>query len=520
MTAGRVLAALVGFAAGAAVVVATLALELMARDLPVRGGLSDLQMQSVAVWVLESVPFLLAFAAAGMARPAVWGSSSVEGETTSAAAAPASTASAPDEPVAPPPPPPLADGATAPPPPPLPADLQSANVLGVALEPQGGADSRLRAMQELVKVLRANAARAAEDSRSKSEYLANMSAELRTPLNAIIGYAQRMLDEELGASEAEQSLHEVHQEARRLVVLLNNILDLSKIEVGNLSIVLEDVDLAQVVDEARVAVGGLLPPASSLIATIKAGARFARGDHMRVRQILVNLVTHVASPEPPERLEVMVEPATLPGLGAIAQGAVAVRVSDDRPLTRSQIENLFREYHESDVSEVALGLALGRKMAELMGGTLEVQSDASGSVFTLLLPSGFIEEAQVPARSTVALNERLSGLGLVLADHDPSASALARYLERAGLLVAHVRREPVLAALQEREPHIAVIDASIEGAWQAAEWAVEQGIKVVILSLRDEDVEQALQLGVAAFLARPVERPLVLATLERCLEEG
>src|SRR5688572_24946545 len=159
---GRARAALVGFAGGCVVVALALVAEATAAGVPVRGGLVELQQRSVVVWVVESLPFLLA--AAG------WVSAHRIGRTPAPAPVPASAPSATPPPVAPPP---------------VPDMLQSANLLGPA-----GEDARARALQELVKVLRDQVVHATAESRARSAYLATIGHDVRTPLHTIIGYAE------------------------------------------------------------------------------------------------------------------------------------------------------------------------------------------------------------------------------------------------------------------------------------------------------------------------------------------
>ncbi|HHO54305.1 MAG TPA: response regulator [Deltaproteobacteria bacterium] len=400
----------------------------------------------------------------------------------------------------------------------MPDTLQGANLLGSA-----GTDHRVRALQELVRVLKENATRSAEESRAKSSYLANMSHELRTPINAIIGYTEMLAEEaaESGLS-LEPDLRKVTAAGRQLVELVNDILDLSKIEIGQLPIVLEDVDLAQVVDEVRAAIAPMVSRNNNTFsARIVPGARLVRGDHMRIRQILVNLLSNAFKFTQGGNVTLSIERS-----GPMRDSWIALRVRDTgQGMGPEELKRVFDEYQQgssrSDLPGTGLGLTISRKLSELMGGRLDAESEIGvGSEFSLILPPAQRREAEVPARSTIALNERLSGMCLLLVDSEPSGITLARYLERAGLrveLLADV--ESARLAAQAKQPSIAILDAELPGTWGVAEELVARGVKVVVISLRDEDVEPALQRGVTAFLVRPVERKLVLATLERCLDE-
>jgi len=473
----RARAALLGFAGGCALVALALAAEATAAGLPLRGALAELQRRSVVVWVVESLPFLLA--AAG------WMTAQVR------PGGPAGPAS----------------------PPPVPVTLQSANLLGPA-----GEEARVRALQELVKVLRDQVVHATAESRARSEYLATIGHDVRTPLHTIIGYAEMLHeDAELTGGRLTDDLKTIASAARELSARIGDLLDLSKIEVGQLAVVLEDVDLAQVCSEVRVGIGALPQRGEAAFGVrIGEGARLVRGDHMRIRQILMNLLGHAfASTDGGSVALEVARTSDRP------DAWVALSVRDGGSGTEA-IEALFDAYRPAATAGAAtgLGLAISRRLAELMGGRIEVESEpGKGTTFSLILPPGRTSEAEVSPRSTVALDERLAGMGLVVVDPEPSGLALARYLGKAGLEVDLVPdAESARIAVRTKDADIVVLDAAVPHAWSLAADLVGDGVKVVVVSRRDEDVERALELGVTAFLVQPVERRLVLATLERCLD--
>ncbi len=550
--------ALIGFSGGLTILVATLALEVRARGLPVQGALLQLQLESVAVWVLESMPVLLAGAAyvvmsprtarrtevSDRSRSAITPPPSPKALTTSlepapraaVPPAPSGSVSAPNTaPVSAPisstptfsaPLPSAPSGGrrddsggvalkSSPPPPPVPASLRSANLLGNA-----GADQRVKALKELVKALKEAAANASEESHAKSAMLTNLTQELRSPLNQIVGVAEMLVEEARSPSQSaanlEPELRRVAGAGRYLVRLINEILDLSRIEVGTLALVLEDVDLAQILDEVR---ASLDAHDSHVSFHLDPAARLARGDHMRVRQILLTLVRDAVQVSKGGPVTVTLEKG--------AKGGIEIRVRDSGPsLSKAEIGRLLERKTPADFARPGderrgLGLAVARRLAELMGGRLEGRADASrGSEFLVSMPAARIKPEQVPPRSTIALNERLSGMRLVLVDADAASRTLARYLSKAGLQVAHVSTvEEAAAATRAGLPELAIVDVGVPHAWAVVEELLEHRVRVVVTSMRDEDVEPALQRGVTAFLVRPVDRKLALATLERCLDD-
>lgn len=489
-------AAVVGMAGGAAAVVTTLMLEIVARGLPVRGGLLALQRDSVAVWVVESIPLVVGAAAYLVAR-----------RTAATARAPVAQAPTLHAPAAP---------AAGPAPPPVPQQLQAANLLA-----RPSNEGRVRALGELIKTVKAQAERAAEESRRRSVSLANMSQELRTPLNAIVGYAE-LLHEDAAARQPDLApdLQKIASAGRQLLETVNHVLDLSKIEVGQLAVVLEDVDLAQIVDEVRVAVSPLVGR-NQYSSRIGRGARLVRADHMRLRQVLIQLLGNAFRATKTGTVTLDIERHT-----PKRDAWVALRVRDTGPgLAPHEVEGLWDQYARPDAAGgvgLALGLAIARKLVELMGGRIEVESEPSrGTTFSVILPPAGAQEEEVAPRSTIALNERLAGLRLVLVDADPAGVTLARYLEKAGVAVVHVAdAASARVACRQERPRMAIVDAGLAGAWGLVEELVAGAAQVVVTSIQDGDVEPALQAGVTAFLVRPIEKRLVLATLERCLEEG
>lgn len=496
----------VGALAGSVVTVLTLLAELGVRR-PM--GLLALHFDSAAIWVVESFPLLFGLTMLFLGRQATRFVAVPRGPSVSVNSMQ--------------PPPPIPEGIT------LSANPQIELADGVRTRTMveeaasGPVDARNKALGELVKVLKEQTERAASESRAKSMYLANMSHELRNPLSAIVGYAE-LLQEEAEERRSEQAgdLRKVAQAGRQLVNLVNNLLDLSKIEVGQLAVVLQDVDLAQVVDEVRVEVAAMgVPHGVNFSTRVAPGARLVRGDHGRVRQILTHLLSHAFQQTKQGQVSLTIDRAT-----PKRDAWIALKVKDTgQGMTAEERARAFDQYAEFAVrvnqgaSLPGLELALARQLAELMGGRIELESDKGlGSTFTVILPPGKASEDTIGPRSAVALNERLAGLRILVVDAEAFGLSLLKYLERARLDVKLViDLASARIAIQAEKPHIVIVDCGFEGVWELIEDLVVDGSQVVATSLRDEDVEPSLQLGVTAFLLRPIERRMVLATLERCV---
>lgn len=503
MSVRAVAAGLLGAAGGAVVAALALGFELLARDASL-GGVIALHRSSVTVWVVDSLPLVL-----GVASFAVV----FRGDRVPPAPAPPPPPPTGGRTAAPalerrgPPPAPPAAGRTALPAPP-PAGSANAPAPGGA---PGQADHRVQALQELLKSVREQADRSEKESRQKSRTVAQMAHELRTPLAAIVGHAE-LLEEDsatLGAERLEE-VRKIVRSARQLAGLVNDILDLSRLEIGALPLALEDVDLAQVVDEVRVVVQPLAERNQNRFAGhVTPGARFARGDHLRVRQVLVGLIEHAFRSTRGGQVALTAE--------AGREGGAVLRVKDNGAgMSPDELQRLL----DGASPQTGLGVSIARRLVDLMGGRLEADSVAGkGTTFSVVLPPSARREADVAPRSTLALNERLAGLGVLVVDAEPGGVTLFRYLERVGLLarlVTDLRSAEV--AVRAENPQLVLVDVGLPGMWDFVDDLVASKVKVVATSLRDEDVDRALEAGVTAFLVRPLERRLVLATFERCLE--
>ncbi len=225
-------------------------------------------------------------------------------------------------------------------------------------------------------------------SRHKSEFLASMSHELRTPLNAILGFNEMILGEIYGEvpSELREPLTEMQNSGRHLLRLINNVLDLSKIEAGRMELALADYMVPDVVEQVRASLQPLAADKGlEFVARVPAGLPLAHGDAGRITQCLTNLAGNALKFTREGRVE----------LAAELQGETLVyRVSDTGiGIAPDRIETLFTEFRQADptiASEFGgsgLGLSITRKFAEMHGGRVWVESEPGrGSTFFLALP--------------------------------------------------------------------------------------------------------------------------------------
>jgi len=234
---------------------------------------------------------------------------------------------------------------------------------------------------------------AEQANRSKGIFLANMSHELRTPLNAIIGYGEMLLEEaeDLGQPGFIPDLQKIHAAAKHLLALINDILDLSKIEAGKMDLYYETFDVPPMIQDVVATIAPLVKKNANALKVHCADDLGAmRADLTKVRQTLFNLLSNACKFT--EHGTITVEVTRETGDGG---GWVTFRVRDSGiGMTPEQMEKLFQEFSQADASTTrkyggtGLGLAISRKFCRLMGGDITVESTVGqGSTFTITLPA-------------------------------------------------------------------------------------------------------------------------------------
>jgi len=225
-------------------------------------------------------------------------------------------------------------------------------------------------------------------NKHKSEFLANMSHELRTPLNAILGYTELILDSIYGEvpEKIQEVLQRVEKNGRHLLGLINNVLDLSKIEAGQLTLSLSDYSMGHVVQTALTSVESLAEEKKlALKVMIPTDLPTGKGDEQRIAQVLLNLLGNAIKFT--ENGEVRVEVS-------VSSETFLVSVSDTGPgLSKTDQNKIFEEFHQADRSSTrekggtGLGLSIAKRIVEMHGGRIWVESNpGKGSTFRFTLP--------------------------------------------------------------------------------------------------------------------------------------
>ncbi len=283
-------------------------------------------------------------------------------------------------------------------------------------------------------------------SRAKSTFLANMSHELRTPLNAIIGYSD-MLKEELedhGHTAMIPDLTRIWSAGKHLLRLINDILDLSKIEAGKMSLVLESFNLAELVEDAVTSITPLATRTGNNVEVYCSDdLGMITADRTRVRQIFLNLLSNACKFTEQDTITMTAHRVSKEDVHY-----VTIAVSDNGiGMTADQLKKLFQPFSQADESSTrqyegtGLGLAISRRFCQMMGGDITVMSDyGKGSTFTILLPVN-VEVAQthtvhVPLQAPVndhGVGAHDSGQSVLQIDSDSTTSeSLRRTLAKKG----------------------------------------------------------------------------------------
>jgi DNA-binding response OmpR family regulator/nitrogen-specific signal transduction histidine kinase len=360
-------------------------------------------------------------------------------------------------------------------------------------------------------------------SEHKSEFLASMSHELRTPLNAVIGFSDVLLDRMFGELNERQDeyVRDIRDSGRHLLELLNEILDLSKIEAGRMELDRQAVPLPPLLEHCVTMVRERAQEHGiALTLDVSDEVGIVSADNLRVKQVILNLLTNAVK--------------FTPDGGAVTVGAhrdrddVVVTVRDTGiGIAESQQERIFDAFQQggrtpSSAEGTGLGLTLTKRMVELHGGRIRVDSrPGEGSTFTVVLPVGEpVPEA--PELAPKPADELAGPPVLVIEDDRHSLDLLTLYLRSAGFAVASAREGDVGLAMARRlRPAAVVLDIllpnidgwSLLGRLKSDDATAD--IPVIIVSMLDER-GRGFALGAADYLVKPVGRNEVLAAVGRC----
>ncbi len=369
---------------------------------------------------------------------------------------------------------------------------------------------------------------ALEASKAKSSFLANMSHELRTPLNAVIGYAELLEEEstEEGMEWAIKDLKKIQAAARHLLALINDILDLSKVEAGKMDVYLEVIDVPRMIADIRATINPLVEKNNNnLIINCPEHLGQIRADLTKTRQILFNLLSNASKFTENGRITLDVEKTE----GTGGEWFIFTVKDTGIGMTPEQLSRLFREFSQADSSTTrkyggtGLGLAISKRFAQMMNGDIQVTSELGvGSTFVVKLP------AALPKTQAVQImpdGKQITPAGasvILVIDDDPTArEVLARFLLREGYYVEQaVDGEMGLRKAKELKPDVITLDVMMPGI---DGWSVLAQLKAdpemadipVIMTSMVSEQNLGYALGAADYIVKPVDRDRLINVLKK-----
>jgi signal transduction histidine kinase/CheY-like chemotaxis protein len=374
-------------------------------------------------------------------------------------------------------------------------------------------------------------AREAADAanRAKSAFLASMSHELRTPMNAILGYSEMLIEEaeDAGQDDFVPDLQKIHAAGKHLLSLINDVLDLSKIEAGKVELYVETFDIRDVLDAAEATIAPLAAKnGNALVLEAPAEPGKMRADVTKVRQSLLNLMSNAAK---------FTKNGTVTLSTHIEGDRVRFAVRDTGiGIPADKLDHVFEEFTQADSSTTrefggtGLGLAISRRFCQMMGGDIHVESTVGeGSTFTIELPLRVDARDALRETGAAAVDrgegraEPGAGTVLVIDDDEDARQLLARTLERDGFrAVTAGSGEEGLELARQLQPALITLDVmmpTMDG------WSVLRALKadatlrhipVVMVTIVGE-VGRGFALGATDYLTKPVDRGLLVDAIRR-----
>jgi adenylate cyclase len=357
-------------------------------------------------------------------------------------------------------------------------------------------------------------------SQHKSQFLASMSHELRTPLNAIIGLTDMLVNNapRFGTEKALEPLRRVHRAGTHLLGLINQVLDLSKIEAGRLELNVESVSIAPLVEEV---IGTARPLAEQNKNTLSAECPRdlppIEADAMRLRQIILNLLSNACKFTKAGDVKLQVTTAVREGRQFVEIAVIDTGIG----MTAEQMSRLFEEFSQVDASTArqyggtGLGLAITRRLCQMMGGDVTVASEpGKGSTFTVRLPFAAGRLAYEPATPAgeAVVTEPGRDYVLVIDDDATARDLIADYLGQAGFTVITAagggeglkrakEYHPIAITLDVIMPDIDgwTVLAALRGDPELAD------IPTIMATILDEQ-RHGMTLGAVGYLTKPIDR--------------
>ena len=366
-----------------------------------------------------------------------------------------------------------------------------------------------RADEEILQVNR----QLEQSNRYKSEFLANMSHELRTPLNAILGFSEILLDVTMNLTPGERTefLRNIHSSGQHLLGLINDILDLAKIEAGKMELKAEEMRVADALQEVTAILEPMARQQGLQLTVIGAtDAGVIKADRSKFKQVLYNLLSNaVKFTPPPGQITITVKDAPDQLTVSVQDTGIGMKAED--------LPKLFREFEQIDGSYTrryqgtGLGLALCRRFVQMHGGRIWAESKfGKGSIFTFTIPRELRSALEAPADDPAQTVESMElPLVLVVEDDPASSQRMTAEIQGVGFRVAHAHDgDEAVRKAMEILPDLVVMETvlPVKDGWQVLQElrarAATADVPVLVCSVTKNDPLMA-QFGVIGYVAKP-----------------
>ncbi len=391
--------------------------------------------------------------------------------------------------------------------------------------------SERKAVEGQLIVAREEAERA---NRAKSEFLSGMSHELRTPMNAILGFGQLLEYDETLSDEQQESVQAILKAGYHLLELINEVLDLAKVESGHIDLSLEPVEVRPIIEECLSLVDTLADKRGIPLRHAVPDQAVIRADRTRLKQVLINLLSNAIKYNR-EGGSVNIE--------MLPQGAERVRIAvtdTGAGIPPERMAELFQPFsrlgaEHSGIEGTGIGLTITRRIMEMMGGTVDVESKVGvGSTFWIELPLESLPEpvhgqGRASAKISMKVNAESAQHTLLYIEDNPVnikllANILSRY-KHTHLLTAHTPELGIELALT-RKPELVLLDVNMPGmdGYQVMEvfkaHAELKAIPVIAITANamPRDIERGMAVGFAAYLTKPLDVGQFLKTIDLLLQ--